>query len=123
MMAFIKLISIDGTELCVGEGETGTLNRDTTMRYSSEYTNYVPNLGMLRVATGRVGSGNSKYPRVTGHTGRHLQKYPRVTGNTGNCPYLVRAGSRVGSHGSGNLHKNYVKIIQQLGFIPARAEQ
>ena len=43
MMAFIKLISIDGTELCVGEGETGTLNRDTTMRYSSEYTNYVPN--------------------------------------------------------------------------------
>ena len=63
-------------------------------------------LGMLRVTTGRVGSGNSKYPRVTGHTGQHLQKYPRVTGNTGNCPYLVRAGSRVGSHGSGNLQKN-----------------
>ena len=29
-------------------------------------------VGMLRVTTGRVGSGNSKYPRVTGHTGRHF---------------------------------------------------
>ena len=40
--------------------------------------------------SGRVGSGQK------------LSKYPRVTGNTGNLVYLVRVGSRVGSHGSGN---------------------
>ena len=41
-------------------------------------------------STGRVGSGQK------------LFNYPRVTGNTGNLVYLVRVGSRVGSHGSGN---------------------
>ena len=36
-----------------------------TSRFIKFY-GYISRLGMLRVATGRVGSGNSKYPRVNG---------------------------------------------------------
>ena len=58
------------------------------------------------------GSSGSRLKIVTGQrvmifmgfhgSGQKLSKYPRVTGNTGNWVYLVRVGSRVGSHGSGN---------------------
>ena len=41
MMAFIKLISIDGTELCMREGEKGTLNRDATILRIQPFVSYV----------------------------------------------------------------------------------
>ena len=46
-------------------------------------------------------------------SGNNFSKYPRVTGNTGNWPYLVRVGSRVGSHGSGNdpQHPQYLRFM------------
>ena len=64
-------------------------------------------------------SSTSKVKSVTGQrviifmgfhgrveSGQKLSKSPRVTGSTGNLVYLVRGGSRVGLHGSGNLQKN-----------------